>query len=367
MENVQREGPEFTSLIDLASERLGGQAISCTDDFFAEKENLLKPGRGIFIADKYTDRGKWMDGWESRRKRVPGHDWCIIKLGASGVIRGVDIDTNFFLGNHPPHASIEACNMPGDATAETLEEVQWTEILPKSPLAPGSQNFYKIESDTIWTHIRLHIYPDGGVARLKVYGEVYKNWDAVSESETIDLAAATNGGKSILCNDMFFSHMDNLIMPGRGVNMGDGWETKRNRTPNNRDWVIVKLAHRGNINKILIDTCHFKGNYPDTCSIEGIDIETVDVGASSMGLTRSETIPLSGSLEIETIDTDSINVNSPDIVWTQVLNKEKLQADHEHYFEKEIVNQGPFTHVRLNIFPDGGVSRMRLFGNIIKE
>ena len=364
MENTNSHA--FTSLIDLAAERLGGKAIICSDDFFAEKENLLKPGRGIFIADKYTDRGKWMDGWESRRKRVPGYDWCIIKLGASGIIKGFDIDTNFFLGNHPPHASIEACNMTDDATADALQKTSWTEILAKSPLNPGSQNFYEVDSDVVWTHLRLNIYPDGGVARLKVYGEVYKNWDAVKESDVIDLAAANNGAKSVLCNDMFFSHMDNLIMPGRGVNMGDGWETKRNRTPNNRDWVIVKLAHQGNINKILVDTCHFKGNYPDTCSIEGIDLETVDLGASSLGLSRAEVLPTSANIEIETVALDEININSPDIKWTEILPKQKLQADHEHYFDKEIVNHGPFTHIRLNIFPDGGVSRLRLFGNIKK-
>jgi allantoicase len=335
METKQTEAPVYTSLLDLAAERLGGKALVCSDDFFAEKENLLKPGRGIFIADKYTDRGKWMDGWESRRKRVPGYDWCIIQLGASGVIKGLDIDTNFFLGNHPPFASVEACNMPADTSVDVLQsdKTNWVEILPKSPLNPGSQNFYEINSDKVWTHLRLNIYPDGGVARLKVYGEVFKNWDAVKPDEIVDLAAAVNGAKSVLCNDMFFSHMDNLIMPGRGVNMGDGWETKRNRTPNNRDWVIVKLAHRGEIRKILVDTCHFKGNYPDTCSIEGIDSN----------------------------DTN-IDFKSSDLKWTEILPKMKLQADYEHLFENEIISGGPFTYVRLNIFPDGGVSRMRLFG-----
>jgi allantoicase len=255
--------PAFINLTDLAAERLGGKALLCTDDFFAEKENLLKPGRGIFIADKYTDRGKWMDGWESRRKRTEGHDWCIIQLATSGKIFGVDIDTNYFLGNHPPHASIEACNI---SSAENIdwEKIQWKEVLPKSPLQPGSQNFYEIKDHNIFTHLKLHIYPDGGVARLKVYGEVFKDWSTVDAGETVNLAAATNGAKSVLCNDMFFSHMDNLIMPGRGINMGDGWETKRNRTPGNKDWVIVRLAHKGIIEKILIDTCHFKGNYPDS-------------------------------------------------------------------------------------------------------
>ncbi len=351
MEINQLKQPEFTSLIDLASERLGGRALACSDDFFAEKENLLKSGRGIFIADKYTDKGKWMDGWESRRKRTPGYDWCIIKLGASGIIKGLDIDTNFFLGNHPPFASVEVCNIEGEPSSDLLrsEKTCWTEILPKSFLNAGSQNFFEVASDKIWTHLRLNIYPDGGVARLKVYGEVYKNWDIVKQDEVVDLASAANGAKSVLCNDMFFSHMDNLIMPGRGVNMGDGWETKRNRTPNNRDWVIVKLAHKGDIKKIVVDTCHFKGNYPDTCSIEGINLEdkTIDL------------LPL-------TKGGGWIDLSDVDLKWTEILPKMKLQADYEHYFDSEILNVGSFTHIRLNIFPDGGISRLRLFGTVKK-
>lgn len=322
--------PSYTKLTDLAAERLGGKALLCSDDFFAEKENLLKPGRGIFITDKYTDRGKWMDGWESRRKRVPGHDWCIVQLATSGKIHGVDIDTNHFLGNHPPHASIDAATIPADKEFDP-DKTEWKEILPKSPLKPGSQNFYEIADHTIYTHLRLNIYPDGGVARLKVYGEVFKDWSKVKKDELIDLAAAGNGARSVLCNDMFFSHMDNLIMPGRGVNMGDGWETKRNRTPGNRDWVIVKLAHKGTIEKILVDTCHFKGNYPDSCLIEGCV-------AADDKLDNAE--------------------------WITILPQTKLNADNEHLFEKEIVSKQAFTHVRLTIFPDGGISRMRLWGRI---
>ena len=326
--------PAFTKMIDLAAERLGGKALYCTDDFFAEKENLLKPGRGIFIADKYTDRGKWMDGWESRRKRVPGHDWCVIRLATEGKISGVDIDTNFFLGNHPPFASIEACNCLGGSDEDVLKDkFAWKEILIKSPLNPGSQNFYEIKDNSAFTHIRLHIYPDGGVARLNVYGEVSKNWSLVKSDQEIDLAAAINGARSVLCNDMFFSHMDNLIMPGRGVNMGDGWETKRNRTPNNKDWVIVRLAHKGTIDKLLIDTCHFKGNYPDSCLVEGCILDIADEDKLKSG-----------------------NVN-----WITVLPQTKLQADHEHYFD-QISSKGPFTHLRLTIFPVGGISRMRVFG-----
>ncbi len=327
--------PEFTKLTDLAAERLGGKALVCSDDFFAEKENLLKPGRGIFIADKYTDRGKWMDGWESRRKRTPGHDWCIIQLATSGVIKGFDIDTNFFLGNHPPFASVDGANIPSGEKVDPLK-ISWKEILPRSPLQPGSQNFFEINSNEIYTHLRLNIYPDGGVARFKVFGDVFIDWSKVNKTEVIDLAASVNGARSILCNDMFFSHMDNLIMPGRGINMGDGWETKRNRTPGNKDWVIVRLAHIGTIEKALIDTCHFKGNYPDTCLIEGCILSK---------------------------DAES-TINSDAVKWEVILPQTKLKADHEHYFTDELKEKGPFTHVRLTIFPDGGISRMRLFGKI---
>ncbi len=332
------EQPYFTAMTDLAAERLGGKAIACSDDFFAEKENLLKPGRGIFIADKYTDRGKWMDGWESRRKRTPGHDWCIIQLAVSGKIHGVDIDTNHFLGNHPPFASIEACMVDSNVSASDLmsDKVKWTEILSKSALQPGSQHFFEIADKNIYTHLQLNIYPDGGVARLKVYGEVFKDWSKVNSTEVLDLAAAVHGAKSIFCNDMFFSHMDNLIMPGRGINMGDGWETKRNRTPNNRDWVIVRLAHLGAIENVLIDTHHFKGNYPDSFLLEGCRM--------TLG--------------------EENKLNSAEMKWTTILPQSKLKADAEHEFKNELTNKGPFTHVRLSIFPDGGISRMRLFGNI---
>ncbi|MEO5890770.1 MAG: allantoicase [Ferruginibacter sp.] len=329
-------GSGFTTMTDLAAEKLGGKTLLCSDDFFAEKENLLKPGRGVFIADKYTDRGKWMDGWESRRKRDPGHDWCIIQLATPGKIYGLDIDTNHFLGNHPPFASVDAFNIK-DTDTDDFEKLAWVEILPKSPLEPGSQNMYEIDDRNIYTHLRLHIYPDGGVARLKVYGEVEKDWSTVGEEEETDLAAAVNGATALLCNDMFFSHMDNLLMPGRGIDMGDGWETKRNRTPGNKDWVIVQLAHAGIIGRILVDTGHFKGNYPDTCMIEGCRIapgETVDFAT-------------------EEID------------WITILPQVKLQADHEHYFEEEIAAKEVFTHVRLSIFPDGGISRMRLFGTAV--
>lgn len=328
--------PKYSQFTDLAAERMGGKVLYATDDFFAEKENLIKPGRGIFIPDKYTDRGKWMDGWESRRKRTPGNDWCVIELATTGSLFGFDIDTNHFLGNAPLHASIEGVLLDHSPTTEEIlsDKINWKEILPKSALKPGSQNFFDCANHEVFTHLRLHIYPDGGVARFRAYGKVFKNWKAVNPDEEIDLAAAINGGKSIGCNDMFFSSMDNLIMPGRGINMGDGWETKRCRIPGNCDWAIIKLATKGRINRIVVDTKHFKGNYPESCMIEGC------------------------------ISADDSAVLENKVSWFPLLKRQKLEADKEHFYT-EVEPHDSATHIRLNIYPDGGVSRLRLFGKII--
>jgi allantoicase len=194
-------------LVDLASARVGGIALLANDEFFAEKENLLKPGRGIFIPDKYTNRGKWMDGWESRRRRTPGNDWCVVQLGLRGIIRKIDIDTNHFLGNHPPFASIDTLSMseafPKNLSA--VEKLSWSPILEKSPLNPGSQNLFAITNDKTWTHVRLNIFPDGGVARLRVYGVVVPDRSKLKPGELVDLAAVENGGVALACSDMFFS------------------------------------------------------------------------------------------------------------------------------------------------------------------
>lgn len=331
VKEIIKSSPAFAQLTDLASAKLGGTVLYATDDFFAEKENLIMPGRGIFIPDKYTERGKWMDGWESRRKRTPGHDWIVLKLATPGKIKGLDIDTHFFLGNHPPFASVEAINMP-ERGNEDFDTWDWEEVLPQSPLDAGSQNFYEITNEHVFTHVRLHIYPDGGVARLKVFGEVHIDPSAISNVEVRDLAAAINGAKAIACNDMFFSSMNNLIMPNRGENMGDGWETKRNRTPGNKDWVIIKLAYPGVIEKLLIDTCHFKGNYPDSCSVEAC------------------------------VNADDNDVLSDKVIWKTVLPVTKLSANAEHTFSKNQLLELTASHIRLCIFPDGGISRLRVFG-----
>ena len=320
--------------LNLAEERLGSVVLETTDDFFAEKENLIKPGRGIFIPGKFTDDGKWMDGWESRRKRIPGHDWCNVRLGVPGKIRALDIDTNHFTGNFPPFASLEACEITGDPDDST----EWTELLSKSTLEGISQNFFEIDSDQRWTHVRLHIYPDGGVARLRVYGEPHMDWSTIGEDEIIDLSASWHGGLALACNDQHFGHMGNLIAPGRGINMGDGWETRRRRNPGN-DWVILRLARKGVVSKIEVDTNFFKGNYPDRCSVESVILPA--------------NLPANFSVE----DWESQN-----IAWQTLLPEQKLQADHQHFFETELQAVGAVTHLRLNIFPDGGVSRFRVLG-----
>ncbi|OGG55538.1 MAG: allantoicase [Candidatus Handelsmanbacteria bacterium RIFCSPLOWO2_12_FULL_64_10] len=304
---------DFSEWVNLAQPRLGAAVIDANDEFFAEKENLIRPEPPVFIEGKFTDRGKWMDGWETRRRRAPGHDWCVVRLGLPGIVRGVDIDTAHFLGNHPPEASLDA----GDGST-------WTEILPRSALEPGSHNLFPARGRSACTHVRLNIFPDGGVARLRVYGEAFVDWSAGDPNALRDLAAIENGGRVLACNDMFFGPKDNLILPGRGTHMGDGWETKRRRTPGH-DWVIVALGHEGVIRNVEVDTAHFKGNYPNRCSIEAA---------------RSETD------------------------WKTLLPEQKLRADHRHFFESELLDVGPVTRVRLNIFPDGGVSRLRVYGRI---
>jgi allantoicase len=276
-----------------------------------------------------------MDGWETRRKRVPGHDWCILQLGIPGQIEGVDIDTNHFLGNNPAYASVDAVEIHSDIQLSELihEDFRWTEILSKVALKPGSQNIFAVASKERWTHLRLNIYPDGGVARFRVHGEPVPDWSRIGENQEIDLAAIENGGKVTCASDMFFGNKDNLIMPGRSANMGDGWESKRRRGPGN-DWAILKLGHAGLLKKIEVDTNHFKGNYPDTCWLEGVYAPDADITL----------------------------LNWNQFEWQPILPTSKLQAHHQHYYDVEKDKQGPWSHIRLSIAPDGGVSRLRLFG-----
>lgn len=329
---------DFTELVDLASERLGGAVLVANDEFFAPKENLLKATTPIFIEGKYTDLGKWMDGWETRRRRTPGFDWCILRLGLPGIIRGIVVDTSFFRGNYPEHFSLEACALAGQPTADELqsESLNWIPLLPQLPLAGDTQNSFAVESEQRFTHLRLKIYPDGGVARLRVYGEVVPDWDRIKRiGGDVDLAAVENGGRVLSCSDMFFGHRHNLIMPGRAANMSDGWETKRRRGPGH-DWVIIKLGAAGRVRRLEVDTAWFKGNFPESCSLEA---------TNASGLAEDKLTDLS-------------------VNWKSILPRTKLQAHTRHYFESELLDAGTVSHLRFNIFPDGGVSRLRVYGVI---
>ena len=326
-------GPEKWT--NLADARLGAKVISVTDDWFAEANRLLNPEEPVWKEGVFDDNGKWMDGWESRRKRVEGYDHAIIRLGVPGVIKGVDIDTRYFTGNFPPSASIDACFcVEGDPT----EDTSWEEVLPAVALQGDSHRLQEIEDDRAWTHLRFNIYPDGGVARLRVYGVPYRDWSQQPKEERVDLAAALNGGRALACSDEHFGRMSNILNPGRGVNMGDGWETARRRTPGN-DWVIVALGHPGEISRVVVDTLHFKGNYPDSCSIQCAYVK---------GGTDDQ------------IETQSL-------FWKDLLPAQKLEMHSEHSFAEEVNALGPITHIRLNVFPDGGISRLRLFGLIEGE
>ena len=327
---------DFTQLIDLASEKLGGTVLYANDDFFAPKENLIKPAAPVWKEGLYTDDGKWMDGWESRRRRSPRldeeFDWCVIRLGMPGSVKGVVVDTAFFRGNFPSHCSLDACAADTHADLDSLlrDGAKWQTILPLSELAGDSQNKFEVPATERVTHLRFKIYPDGGVARLRAHGKVIPDWDALrARNSEIDLAAAENGGDVTSASDEFFGRRQNLIMPGLARDMSDGWETRRRRG-DGRDWCIVKLGAPGRLTRAEIDTSFFRGNYPESCTIEG---------ATSRDGDPTE--------------------------WREVLAMSTLQAHTRHQFS--LTDIGEITHARFNIFPDGGVSRLRLFGRLSEK
>jgi allantoicase len=328
--------PTFAqNAINLASPRLGAKVIFATDEFFAPKERMLDDTPAVFLPDEYDDNGKWMDGWESRRRRNSGHDFCIVQLGVKAVIRGVDIDTSHFTGNFPPAAFIEAClsiEVPGDDT-------EWTEIIPATSLGADAHHFVKCENPKIYNYLRLHILPDGGVARLRVYGEPQANWTGGATDSVYELSAVKNGGRIVGFNNAHYGEPWRILTEGRGINMGDGWETRRRREPGN-DWIIIKLGAAGCLDRIEVDTAYFKGNFPDKCSIQAAFVTS---GTDQSVITQS-------------------------MFWDEMMAPSKLKADHQAYFgSDEILMKIPVTHLRLNIHTDGGISRFRVFGRLSKS
>ncbi|MBO0906017.1 allantoicase [Jiella sonneratiae] len=314
--------------IDLAQPRLGTAVTFATDDFFADKSRMIDPAPPVFYPDRFDDHGKWMDGWESRRKRTPGHDHAIVRLGQRGRIAAIDVETSFFTGNFPPEAMVEAAD-----TADEPGEADWFTLVPRAALTGDGHNLFSVDADRPVRWLKLHIFPDGGVARLRVFGSIEKDWSLVAADETIDLAAMENGGTAVAWNDAHYGHPANMLAPGRAPVMADGWETARRRVPGN-DWCVLKLGTAGRIERIAIDTKHFKGNYPDLFTLRA-------------GRLGGETAP-------EAIEATSRN-------WPLIVGESKLRADAIEKFATTPLAE-PVTHVRLDIFPDGGVSRLRLYG-----
>ncbi|HKD87676.1 MAG TPA: allantoicase [Streptosporangiaceae bacterium] len=318
---------DFAALPDLASRRLGGSVVYATDELFAAKENLIKPEPPVFAAGEFGARGKIYDGWESRRRREPGNDHAIIRLGVPGIVHGVAVDTSFFRGNYPPHVSVEAVSVEGYPPAAELSRLDWRPLVARAAAAGDAANSYQVIAPRHCTHVRLSIYPDGGVARLRVHGEAVP--DPRFLTGTIDLAALENGGRLVECSDAFYSSAWNLIMPGRAASMADGWENARRRD-GGLDYATFGLAADGVVSQIEIDTSYFVGNAPGSVRL--------------LAAARPSSEPLTATQ------------------WAELLPRTRLLPDTRHRFLVE--PGGPVTHVRLEVFPDGGLARLRVLGEL---
>jgi allantoicase len=318
---------DFTSWPDLASRALYGSVCAANDELFAERENLIKPGPVAHTAGEFGNKGKTYDGWETRRRREPGVDWAIVRLGAAGIVHGVVVDTAFFRGNYPPEISVEATSVEGYPSVEELLAMPWETIVVRSPALGDTQNPYAVSDSRRWTHVRLTIYPDGGVARFRVHGEVVP--DPRFLTGTLDLVALENGGRLVACSDAFYSTPQNIIQPGRARVMGEGWENARRRGPGN-DWATFRLAAPGVVQHVEVDTSYFVGNAPGWVSLSTAADESVDEST----------------------------------VWTPILERTAVQPDTRHRYLVSSAGPDPATHVRLDVYPDGGLSRLRVHGTL---
>ncbi|RAJ69270.1 allantoicase [Streptomyces sp. Amel2xB2] len=342
----------FAHLPDLADRRLGASVIAANDEFFAERENLLKPSRAEFDPERFGHKGKIMDGWETRRRRGTGaaaprpapddHDWALVRLGAPGVVRGVVVDTAHFRGNHPRAVSVEAACLPGTPSPEELlaEDTAWTVLVPETEVGGHAANGFTVEDARRFTHLRLNQHPDGGVARLRVHGEVAPDPEWLTALGTFDLVALENGGTVQDASDRFYSPPGNTILPGRSRQMDDGWETRRRRDTGN-DWIRYALTAQAEVRAVEIDTAYLKGNAAGWAALWGRDA-AADADANGNADEGAE-----GE-------------------WRELLPRTRLQPDSPHRF---LLPPGtpPVTHVRLDVFPDGGISRLRLYGSLTER
>jgi allantoicase len=322
----------FTNgLIDLAQPRLGTKVIYKTDDFFASANRIISPTEPVFKVGVFDKHGKWMDGWESRRKRTAGHDFIIIKLGKPGTIKKVDVDTSHFNGNQPAMVSIEGAN----SKSNKINQLKWQPLLSKKKTKANSHHYFTVNSNKVFTHIKFNIFPDGGVARLRLYGSIAKSNKL--KDKKINLASLLDGSSVIACNNEHFGKAENILAPGKAKNMGDGWETRRRRGKG-FDWLILNSLDGKEIDKIEISTHHFKGNFPSHCSLQAAY--------------------LPNSKNSKQIVKSSNN-------WKYLLKDAKLSANKVHVFKNNLMKKDKINFIKINIFPDGGISRFRIYGKSI--
>lgn len=340
-------GAGFRMLPDLALRSVGGSVVAANDESFAAKENLLNPGRPGFRPHTFGPKGQEYDGWETRRRRTPGHDWAIIRLGLPGVIHGVVIDTAWFTGNFPPHASVEACRVDGYPSPDELADADWTAIVPRSPLRGDAEHEFPVASPRRFTHVRLNIFPDGGVARLRVHGVPVPDPELIADLP-LDLAAMENGGLVTGCSNMFYSAPGNIIAPGLARHQAEGWETARRRDGGD-DWVVIRLAARGVIRLVEIDTANLRFNAPGAATLRGADdLAAWEAGTAPDAALRDGAAPFGDPA-----------------AGFDLLPRTRLQPDTRHRFR--LRGDRPVTHVRLTIHPDGGLARLRLYGHLTED
>ncbi|MEU3984282.1 allantoicase [Streptomyces sp. NPDC026672] len=325
----------FAHHTDLADRRLGAGVVAAADEFFAERENLLVPARAEFDPERFGHKGKVMDGWETRRRRGASaehpwpaqddHDWALIRLGAPGVIHGIVVDTAHFRGNHPRAVSVEGASVPGTPSPEDLlgADVRWTGLVPPTPVGGHAANGFAVDAGRRFTHLRLNQHPDGGIARLRVHGEVVPDPRWLTALGTFDVVALEHGGRVEDASDRFYSPPANTIRPGRSRQMDDGWETRRRRDRGN-DWIRYRLTARSLLRAVEIDTAYLKGN---SAGWAALSVRDGEEGA-----------------------------------WREILPRTRLQPDTDHRFA--LPEPAHATHARLDVFPDGGISRLRLFGSL---
>jgi allantoicase len=319
---------DFTALPDLAVRSLGGSVVAANDELFAERENLVKPEAPSYQTYTFGHKGQVYDGWETRRRREPGHDWAIVRLGLPGVVRGVVVDTAFFKGNYPPEVSVEGASVEDYPTPDELQEAAWTPLVPRSAVKGDAPNRFEVDVPWRFTHVRLCMYPDGGVARLRVHGEGVPD-PRLLVAGALDLAALEHGGEVTGCSNMFYSSPRNLISPGLARVMGEGWETARRRDEGN-DWVELRLAGPGVVRLAELDTSYFLGNAPGWASLRAVDARAADPADPA--------------------------------AWAELLPRTRLLPDTRHRFR--LAGRAEATHVRLDVFPDGGMARVRLHGEL---